>query len=220
MPSYTIRYPHPVSKVTWYPVDQGIRINIFATADEISPPKSPELSAQEQGRPDVELDHCHRPPSAISLEVHQSGLDWYRRSSPAETAELVLPESIPPSPVETTETNSVTILTPSHTSGTMFESKEIRSDRDHEGEGNMTRKDSACLSINKLATLQDVLAEERKHRPTLEERVKMPIVPVPRTVQTGRVIASFDLAFPELHATDLGSRNADRKFDVSWEESD
>ena len=105
MPSYTIRYPHPVSRVTWHQVDEGIRINIFAAAEEMSPPKSPDLNALEDDLEDMELDQCPRTPSAISLVVHHSGLDLYGQSSPvSKTAELILPECSPPSPCSTTST--------------------------------------------------------------------------------------------------------------------
>lgn len=70
--------------------------------------------------------------------------------------------------------------------------------------------------MDRLETLQGVLAEERKHRPTFEERQKTPIASIPRNVLTNTAIASFDLAFPEFQAEAIGPQS-DRKFDVSWE---
>lgn len=261
MPSYTIRYLHPVSKVTWHPVDDGIRITISAVAaDEISPPKSPDLSArgQENETPpptDQDSDYSDsdyskewrpRTPSAISLVVHPSGLglDRYRNthrhrerraaSSPVtKTAELVLPDPqlqfLASLSGENTETDSVTVLTPSSYTartttigGTMYASARgpIQPNGNgvhtESGRGNRNEQEEKegceCLSRDKLSTLQDVLAEERKNRPTLEERVKMPLVSVPRTVRTGKAIARFNLAFPELAVpSPMAAANKDSK---------
>jgi len=218
MPSYTIRYPHPVSRVTWHPVDEGVRINIFAAAEEMSPPKSPDLKAVDGDLVDMELAECPRTPSAISLVVHHSALDLYGKSSPvSRTAEMILPECSPPSPCENTSTNSITILTPSHTGTTVFESRRVQPRRVQSAvEEGDSRQTCGGLRMDRLETLQDVLAEERKHRPTFEERLKTPIVSIPRNVLTHTAIASFDLAFPGFQAETICPQS-DRKFDVSWE---
>ncbi|KAM7200211.1 hypothetical protein V8F20_005429 [Naviculisporaceae sp. PSN 640] len=235
MPSYTIRYPHPVSKVTWHPVDDGIRITIFAATDEISPPKSPDLSAQETD--DGESYECPCTPSAISLVVHSSGLDLFgqqKTSQVTKTAELVLPgpqvESTPAENTETSTSNSITILTPSsYATGPMYTGNrdsrvlEPTCSCTHAAEEHRADEGCECLNMDKLSTLQEVLAEERKSRPTLEERIRMPIVSIPRTVRTGTAIASFDLAFPELQGPQkrkLVNGNTEGKLEVSWEEFD
>lgn len=216
MPSYTIRYPHPVSRVTWHQVDEGIRINILAAAEEMSPPKSPDLKAVGDDVADMELE-CPRTPSAISLVVHHSGLDLYGQAPQvSRTAEMVLPECSPPSPCENTSTTSMAMLTPSHTSTAVFELRRAPHCVHTASEEGGTGQECECLRIDRLETLQDVLAEERRHRPTFEERVKTPIVSTPRNVLTNTVIASFEMAFPEFQE-ETTCPKSERKFDVTWE---
>ncbi|KAK3329891.1 hypothetical protein B0H66DRAFT_40547 [Apodospora peruviana] len=214
--SYTIRYPHPVNKITWYTVEQDIRITILSTAiiDGMSPPGSPAASSISSGGSEElnETAVAERSSAIFSTATSQS--------TSLEVAGDMVVERLSRQTNATSSTASVTVLTPSHTTAASEAAAAARR-RIEQGCVHGSEAECECLRIDRLETLQEVLTEKERHRKlTFEEMRRTPVVPPRQSVVANKAISNFSLAFPGFDGRRIDVPVQHQLIEVAWDELD